>query len=44
MTTLSNFQTSHDARPDEASKETMLLIGAVTAMAVFAILIFAAAP
>lgn len=41
MTTLSK---SHDPRVDEAWKESTLALGALTIMAVFAILIFAAAP
>lgn len=44
MTTLSNFQTSHNARPEEASTPTTLAIGALTTVAVFAILFFATAP
>ena len=43
MTTLSNFQTSHDARPEEASTPTTLAIGVLTIAAVFAIVFFATA-
>jgi hypothetical protein len=40
MTTLSNYQTSHDANPEEASKQTTLAIGALTAVVIVFILFF----
>jgi hypothetical protein len=44
MTTLSNYQKTHDASAEEASTQTTLAIGALTVAVVFAILFFASAP
>jgi hypothetical protein len=41
MTTLSNFQPSHDAAQDEAWNQTTFTLGALTALAIVAILLFA---
>ena len=44
MTTLSNYQKTHDASAEEASTQTTLAIGALTVAVVFAIWFFATAP